>query len=155
MNIIKTLSAGTMGISAMTLFSYAVSQKRRKQFEEPVLLHKIVKRGLFSGIKKRDKGVSRLDGWLLHYAAGIFFSTIYDRIWKETKLKPALSTGMVLGAISGLAGIGIWDIILRIHPDPPELDKKEYYRHLMAAHVIFGVSAALGYRAPEAAENVD
>lgn len=141
--------SGALGTSTMTLFSYAAARKKDKQFEEPVLLHKLFRRGLSSLSDKINGGGDRFDGWLLHYIAGFLFSTAYDRIWKETKVAPTVTSGVLLGAISGLAGIAIWNLTFKMHPDPPDVDRKGYYKHLMAAHVIFGMFAALGYRLPD------
>lgn len=152
MNLIKTLLSSVMGTSTMTLFSYAASEKKHEQFKEPVLLHKLFRRGLLSLSGKRNGRGSRFDGWILHYVAGFLFSTAYDRIWKETKVAPSIPSGIILGAISGLAGIAIWDLTFRMHPNPPKVNIKDYYKHLMAAHVVFGIFAALGYRAPEGVE---
>lgn len=154
MNLFKTFLSGVLGTSTMTLFSYAASEKQHEQFKEPVLLHKLFRKGLLSLPGKRSGKGNRLDGWLLHYIAGFLFSTAYDRIWNETKVAPTIPSGIVLGAISGLAGIAIWDLTFRMHPDPPKVNIKDYYKHLMAAHVVFGVFAALGYRAPEGVKEV-
>lgn len=153
MNITRTLLSGLIGTTTMTLYSYASGKKMRKRFEEPVLLHKFIQRGTQPGSRKRNKWIKRLDGWLVHYATGFCYSILYDRIWNETKLAPSIPDGMVLGAISGLAGISVWDIIFRMHPNPPEVDRRDFYKHLMAAHILFGMFAALGYRVPEENKN--
>ncbi len=152
MNVFNTLLSGVMGTSTMTLFSYAASEKEGQQFKEPILLHKLFRRALPFLPGKRSGRSARFDGWILHYIAGFLFSAAYDRIWNKTRVTPSIPAGMMLGAVSGLAGIAIWDLMFRMHPDPPKVNVKDYYKHLMAAHVVFGVFAALGYRAPEGVE---
>lgn len=140
MNILRTILAGLTGTSVMTLFSYLVSRKENKEFKEPVILSKLLTGGL-PNRKNND-----LYGWALHYAVGLIFSSVYDRLWQRTSLSPSTSTGLILGGITGLVGIGVWSIAFKLHPDPPHVPQKKYYGHLLAAHLFFGVFAALAYR---------
>tara|TARA_B100000678_G_scaffold281557_1_gene279529 strand:+ start:686 stop:838 length:153 start_codon:yes stop_codon:yes gene_type:complete len=39
-------------------------------------------------------------------------------------------------------GIGIWETAFRLHPNPPKVDKKDYYSQLLVAHSIFGAGAS-------------
>jgi hypothetical protein len=141
MNVSRILSAAICGTSAMTLFSYLVSKRKKEQFREPVLLSLLIKR-----FESREAPKQNIDGWAIHYSVGSMFSAIYDQLWRSGKMKPNITNGAIIGAISGLAGIGGWHATLRFHPDPPPIDIKKYYGHLLAAHIVFGVFAALGYR---------
>lgn len=126
----------------MTLFSYAVSNLKNKQYREPEILANLIER-LIPSKKKHFSGIT---GWLAHYAVGILFTMMYHTISQKTKSKPVILAGSLLGTATGLFGILIWKKVLRLHPLPPALDRRDYYRHLFAAHLVFGIFTALGYR---------
>lgn len=142
MNVARIVTAAVTGTSMMTLFSYWVSRQKAEQFREPVLLSILTKR-LFSDKRFPQ---THVDGWALHYSVGAMFCLIYDRIWQQTGSKPKLLNAGVLGLVSGIFGATVWKMILHIHPDPPNIKLKKYYGHLVAAHVIFGIFSAAGYR---------
>jgi hypothetical protein len=127
----------------MTAWSILVSRKTNKQFREPVLLNLLLSRLTSKNQIQTDSAA----GWVSHYLAGAAFTAAYDQLWR--KHKPTLKNSLMLGGISGLAGIGIWELAFRMHPSPPMVDKKNYYRQLFVAHLIFGVFSALGYRFDE------
>jgi hypothetical protein len=140
-HIPEVLSGALAGTSAMTLYSYVLSSKKNKQFREPELLAILLKR-LFPESKK---STTQMEGWILHYGVGLLFTAVYDRIWRKTK-GPSLPSSLLLGAISGLIGIGVWKKTFDLHPDPPSIHFKKYYGHLFVAHLVFGAFTALGYR---------
>ena len=129
----------------MTMFSYIISRKQREQFREPVLLSILIKR-LIS-----DKKYPKLNahGWLVHYTVGTTFCTLYDYVWRRSNLNPTLANGAIIGALTGVVGITGWHLTFQLHPDPPKINLQKYYGHLLVAHVVFGMFAALGYRLPE------
>jgi hypothetical protein len=137
--IIKSTFAGT---SAMTLFSYLVSEKKEENFREPLVLADLLSR-LSSKLRKSDATV---DGWALHYIAGLGFSIAYHQLWKSGKVKPGIFSGSLLGAASGLIGIMVWKGVFKLHPNPPAKNLKKYFRHLMLAHVVFGAFAGMAYK---------
>lgn len=141
MKIKKIVLAGTVGTSAMTLFSYAVSEYIDKNFKEPRVLGTLLERVLFTGRRTTEPA-----GWLLHYGMGLVFTSAYDFIWRRTGIKPTIKSGLIMGGVSGLVGIGVWDLTFKTHPNPPALNLKRYYGHLILAHLIFGAFTALGYR---------
>lgn len=149
MNILKTLTAGITGTTIMTLFSYIAGYKREKKFEEPVLLREFIRRSRLPFFRSRNKRIEQVEGWLLHYAVGFIFSTLFNRVWEKTTFPRDMPAGVVLGAASGLVGIAVWGLLFRLHSNPPEVDRREFYKHLLIAHIIFGVSAALGHREPD------
>lgn len=144
MNITRILSAAVTGTTMMTLFSYLSSELTNRQFREPVILSKLIKRLPATDKSKKNN----TDGWLLHYAVGFMFSVLYDRIWQKTRVQPTTTSGLLLGGVSGLAGAGVWKKTFDLHPNPPQLSFKKYYLHLLAAHLVFGAFTALGYRLP-------
>lgn len=149
MNAIKTISAGLAGTTFMTLYSYTMAKKQKKQYKEPVLLYKFLEKGK-QWARMKSNHAEQPQGWLLHYSAGLLFSVAYDQIWKKTEVAPSIPAGIILGAASGLAGVGIWNATFKLHPNPPKVDQRDFYKHLIAAHVIFGIFSSLGYRLPDA-----
>jgi len=145
MNITKVITAGVIGTSMMTLFSYWVSKDKDKQFREPALLAILLKRML----KTNDDKVFLLSGWIIHYKVGLIFTVLYDQFWQKTNAKPSVANGMMLGILCGLFGKEVWKTVLRLHPNPPAIDRKAYFAHLVLAHAIFGIFAAIGYRIPK------
>jgi hypothetical protein len=145
MRVQKMTSAAMVGTSAMTLFSYGVSKEKQKQFREPELLGILIRK-LFPSLKF---GNAVFSGWALHYAVGALFCIGYDRIWRDENKGPSMANGALLGAISGIVGVSGWHLTLKLHPNPPFIDLKKYYGHLLTAHVAFGIFSAVGYRLPK------
>jgi hypothetical protein len=141
LHIPEILSGAIAGTSAMTLYSYVLSEFKNKQFREPELLAILLKR-LFPQI---NKSTTHVEGWMLHYSVGLLFTSLYDQVWRKTK-GPSLSSALLLGSISGIAGIGVWKKTFDLHPRPPLIEFKKYYGQLLVAHLVFGVFTALGYK---------
>lgn len=143
MNFFKITIAALVGTSFMTAFSYVISESRKKQFREPELLNKLVRRLPISGISPTKKGAT---GWVLHYVVGFMFNAFFDRIWQKSILKINTKSGLTLGAIFGLFGILIWKLTFKFHPNPPNINLKEFFYQLFIAHLIFGYFSMLGYK---------
>jgi hypothetical protein len=145
MNVGKIISATVAGTSMMTLFSYQLSKLTHKQFREPELLS-----ALLSRLKLYDsKPPYEVDGWMVHYVAGSFFVMAYDKLWRENRVKEAYKNGALLGLASGFFGAEVWRQVLKLHPNPPKVDFKNYYKQLVIAHIVFGIFARVGYRLPD------
>jgi len=127
----------------MTLFSYIVSRLRNRQFTEPVLLNRML---CGFGILKEYQLEKNISGWIIHYVVGLLFLLIYYFIWSRTPFDPTLKTALVLGSLSGLAGIVGWAILFRIQSVPPNMRVSEYYTQLFVAHVIFALTATGTFR---------
>ena len=143
MNLKKIVSAAILGTTFMTAWSIIVSRQANKQFREPVLLNLLLRRLAYKNKVEADSAA----GWISHFLAGAAFTTVYEQVWQ--KQKPTLKNSLFLGGVSGLVGIGIWEMAFQMHPNPPRVDRKNYYQQLFIAHLIFGVFAALGYRLDE------
>lgn len=143
MRLLRITIAAFVGTSFMTAFSYSISEARKKQFREPELLNKLVRRFPLPGISPADKAVT---GWVLHYAVGILFTAIFDMVWQKSIMKVNTKSGLILGAIFGLFGISAWTLTFKFHPNPPNTDLKEFFKQLFIAHLIFGYFAMLGYK---------
>lgn len=146
MKAVRIVLASVTGTAFMSLFSYFVSERRKKQFKEPVILSALIRNTDTLQTVKKDRAHQL--GWILHYLAGLSFSMAYDQIWRKTDSRPSLQNGIVFGGINGLVGILIWKSAIDAHPRPPLLDYKKYYSHLLAAHFVFGAFAAVGYMIP-------
>lgn len=130
------------GTSAMTLFSYLVSDYKHRIFREPDVLAQLVRR-LPINISKNN---AQVFGWLMHYAIGVVFIVFYNELWKNRVIKPSLKSGSVLGTASGLVGIVAWKGMFEGHSNPQRKNLKRFFGHLMLAHVVFGVFCALTYK---------
>ncbi|HSN48714.1 MAG TPA: hypothetical protein VLR29_08135, partial [Flavobacterium sp.] len=138
----KILVTAIVGTSAMTLFSYLASESKNRNFREPEILGQLINR-----LPTRcSKESSQIAGWCTHYAVGLAFVVIYDKLWKKKKLEPSVTSGLLLGAASGLVGIGGWKVMFEVHPNPPVIKQKRFFGHLMLAHIVFGVFSAVTYK---------
>lgn len=139
-NIVQIALGVLIGTSLMTLFSYIMTYEVKEQFREPQLLNELINRSDIFGVEN-----SRLAGWFLHYGVGTIFVIIYHFVWKYSLIGPSLSSGTILGFVSGLIGITGWYFVFRIHHNPPAVDIGDYFIHLIVAHIIFGAGAYMGY----------
>jgi hypothetical protein len=139
-----SIIAGALtGTSMMTAYSYALSGLKNRQFKEPELLSILINR--LTG-KPDDHFIAK--GWSLHYSVGLLFAAVYHRFWKQQQLT-SLSSTLLLGAISGLIGISVWDIVLTVHPNAPQISKTKYFKQLFVAHLIFADFTWTGYTESE------
>ena len=131
--VVKIALAGIAGTSAMTIYSYLLSNSRNKNFREPALLAEMVQK-LHPSIPKND---AQIIGWVLHYGVGVFFASVYRFLLKQKTAN--ITAGAIVGGITGLVGISIWQLSFLLHPSPPRTDYKKFYGQLMVGHVIFGI----------------
>lgn len=136
------LLPGLAGTSAMTVFSYIVSEFKDKNFREPQILAQLI----FRFFNRADKPTSNTLGWTLHYLTGVVFAISYEELWSKKILNPNLKSAIILGGTSGLIGILVWRITLKSHPRPPARNPKRYFAHLFLAHIVFGIFTTLCYR---------
>ena len=144
----KILISALTGTVFMTLYSYRISRKEKKQYREPELLNKLTDR---LPEKTNLSGYQPATGFILHYIAGIAFVSSYIPVWRNTAMQADLKSGITLGLLSGLVGAGVWEASFRLHPNPPKVDKTNYYTHLLMAHIIFGAASSLQWRLMEEA----
>lgn len=129
----NVLLAALVGTTSMTLFSYLVSRKKNRDFKEPKLLGKMV----YRAIPEIKKPQAKVVGWCLHCGTGLFFTIMYKVLLDHTKLKSNLPEAVLLGVANGILAVGIWGTVFILHPDPPEIDFKKFFGHLVLAHVFF------------------
>jgi hypothetical protein len=82
MKISKIIAGSLVGTSAMTVFSYVISERKNKLFKEPALLNLLLGKVKASDLHQNKKNP---EGWIVHYLVGLFFTVVYDQIWKKTK----------------------------------------------------------------------
>ena len=134
------MGSSIAGTTMMTLYSYAISWTKNKNFKEPLLLAQMVYR-LMPWLQKKD---SRIAGWGVHYLTGLLFAESYAAFWSQDTFAN-IKTGLVLGGISGIAAILIWKFTLEAHPFPPPVHFFKFAGQLFIAHIVFGLASALGY----------
>jgi uncharacterized membrane protein len=138
----EVLLPGISGTTFMTLFSYLVSAAKKENFSEPERLGQLV-HNLLPILNKQEK---KLTGWTAHYLVGLLFAMAYAELWRKKKIKPNLRYDLLLGAASGLIAVVVWKATFEAHPLPPVFSFNAYYLQLVPAHVVFAVSAGIGYR---------
>jgi hypothetical protein len=141
MNTKAILYAGVIGTTIMTIFSYILSAKRKKNFKEPQLLQTMINR--MPGVKEKDIPFA---GWLVHYATGVSWALLFAMLFKKRGKNITLYQEIIFGLCNGTAAIVIWKGFLSLHSHPPVTDRKEFYIQLIAAHIVFSVVMAEIYK---------
>jgi len=135
--IIVTIAATT----AMTFFSYVMSNTFRELYKEPVLLTFVLEK-LKINLSEKSK---QIWAWLIHYFIGLLFVIGYHLLWSDHILPISPLIAVIFGAISGIIGIIGWFFLFKITHHQPQIDFKGYYIQLFFAHVIFGIVATAVY----------
>lgn len=140
----KILIAGIVGTSFMTLYSYLKGEKENEKYVEPELLNELIDNS--GNLPEIQNEKTHPAGWGLHYGAGIAFVGTYWLLWEKVLKKPTLSKVLSVGALSGVAGIGIWQTLFSIHDNPPKNNRRGYYKQLFEAHIVFSAFALASYK---------
>ena len=119
----------------MTGFSYLVSLISKQQFREPELLNQLVTTSLIP-LKPYPKNFV---GWIIHLVIGYLLALGLLYGWKVLNMS-FLFYGTMGGLILGIVGIIGWNIMLKVNPNPPQIARKQFYSHLIFAHIIFSLS---------------
>ncbi|MGE8342589.1 hypothetical protein BSF41_16470 [Flavobacterium sp. ACN2] len=139
--IIQVILISIVATSAMTWFSYAMSENFKELYKEPVLLSFALKKTNTSLSEESQKTW----GWLIHYIIGFLFVMGYHIVWVKNILPISPLNALILGVISGVIGIFSWIIIFKMTNHQPPIDFKGYYIQLFFAHIIFAVTATALY----------
>ncbi|MBO9583959.1 MAG: hypothetical protein J7574_07360 [Flavobacterium sp.] len=139
--IVQLLLVSFAATSAMTWFSYAMSETFRELYKEPVLLTYVVKK-LDITLSKRSQ---KIWAWLIHYIIGLLFVIGYHIVWVKDIVSISPLTALLFGAISGLIGILGWVFLFKITHHQPPIDFRGYYIQLFFAHIIFAIVATAFY----------
>ena len=142
MRLLKILVSNLVATSAMTAFSYLLSESADRNFKEPKLLGEIINKNRQTSYVLNSQNL----GWLAHYLAGTAFVTVYDKIWCGSSNNANIKSGLLLGAISGVIGIVVWKTTLYLIPNKPSIPHRKFYLQLFPAHLVFGSCAAKTYQ---------
>lgn len=145
--LLRFAAATLVGTSAMTLYSYIISKKKKQQFTEPVLLNQLMDDA--SGLPETNKPESHPAGWAGHYAVGLLFVISYYILWRRTLTSPTVGKSLAVGSASGLLAIVAWQIMFSASDNPPQNNRRRYFGQLFVAHLIFSLAALYSYRLPD------
>ncbi|MEP7092812.1 MAG: hypothetical protein ABI793_02060 [Flavobacterium sp.] len=139
--LLQLIIVSILATSAMTLFSYAMSESFRELYKEPVLLtFLLIKLNIEVSVQTK-----KYLAWLLHYFIGFLFVLAYHILWFYNILYISVLSAFLLGIASGIIGIIGWVIMFKIADYKPKIDFKGYYIQLFFAHIIFAVIATAAY----------
>ncbi|MFD1605386.1 hypothetical protein ACFSJW_02205 [Flavobacterium artemisiae] len=139
--IIRLLITTIISTSAMTLFSYLISENFKKLYKEPVLLKLILDRCNITV----SEFLQSIYAWVIHYIIGFIFVFGYYLLWDNKIVPLTILSGLYMGAVCGIIGIISWIIMFRFSGFYKKASDKGYYLQLFFAHVIFGLTAFLVY----------
>ena len=142
MDILRIMIGALVGTTMMTIFSYLISVGFQKLYKEPVLLKYLLLKSGASLTKKETAA----GGWILHYAIGILFITIYHFLWTSNSIALTWLNGLFLGIASGIVGILGWFVMFKISKFKSDIDFAGYFVQLLFAHIIFALSAVAVYK---------
>jgi len=131
------LTGAIAGTAAMTAFSYFLSDKESKDFREPALLAKMIRRAF----PETKKPFSKTAGWMMHVSMGILFAYLSKRMIRKLHLPHDLSNDVFIGVTNGIAGAIAWKLAFSLHPNPPKIHFSKFYQHLVLAHIIYTLTA--------------
>lgn len=142
-SIEKIIIAGIVGTTFMTLYSCRRAKKEQEQYIEPVLINKLIDNS--KNLPEIQKEKCNPIGWALHYTIGFFFVLAYWILWRKALHKPTIINVLIIGSLSGIAGMVAWKLFFSKHDNPPYNYRPGYYRQLFFAHIIFSVFALTSY----------
>ncbi|MBF6607391.1 MAG: hypothetical protein ITG00_01480 [Flavobacterium sp.] len=142
MEILVVILTAIAATTLMTLFSFILSDIRKKQFREPILLTKIIG----SANILRTETQEQVTAWGIHYFIGLLFIIGYHLLFQGAYFDPTWFAAAVLGFASGAIGIIGWRLIFKFAPKAPRVNFVEYYTQLFVAHIIFAFSAIAIYK---------
>ena len=137
--MIKFVIAWIGAVGMMTLFSNIIYRISHREVREPILLAWLLKN---YRAPNKPVFVPRAKGWLLHFAIGLVFMSLFMGLWMFLGKDASMRWGGIIGAIFGLLGIFGWALLFYLHPQRPKIDFKLFYLQLFLAHSIFGLTAA-------------
>src|SRR5436190_16013654 len=138
--LFKILVGTIAGTSALTTTSYKLTELRDKQFREPELINSFLKKKLGMKIPKDHP-----NGWIIHFIIGTLFLAAYDKAWSINGIGKSVKSDLLLGAMTGLIGVGAWKLISKLEPRIKALKNNEYYVQLFISHVIFSLMSSTAY----------
>ena len=136
----QVLAVGLIATTAMTLFSYALSSIFNKKYKEPQLINELISRSSKIPFNLFKEHVL---GWIIHLLVGLGFIVVFKILLWLDLFNLTIKSGVLYGFLTGLVGILFWGVSLRLHSNPPKLNRTQYLIHLIPAHVTFGLTTVL------------
>ena len=137
MQVGRILIPALVGTSAMTLFSYLISNTNNKNFREPEILGQLIVR--------LPKNVSidyaQIAGWFMHYAIGTIFMVFYYVMWKHKIIKPTLTGGYKRTCWYHCLEGYVWSAYQSVSKQ-----SKSLFWSSILALVVFGIFCAITYK---------
>jgi hypothetical protein len=130
--------------AVMTMYSYWKSRRQHKQFVEPKLLTALIENE--QDPSHHNVARNNAKGWLAHGLVGLSFNALFVKIWNWQSQKPSVVQGLAMGLAAGALGVLGWKTTFKVHPNPPPIDYKHFYRQLIVAHVVFTLCCLACYR---------
>lgn len=127
--------------TAMTAFSYGNSTILNNNNKEPQLLNILLNR-----IQDIEIGKENFRGWLIHYFSGFIFLAPYYLLVQQKVIPLSYLSGILFGFIAGIIGVWVWAIVFKMHPNPPETNRRVFYIQLVLAHIVFGIFSVLAFQ---------
>ena len=134
---IHIIGSSVLATSCMTAFSYLASRLADKNFREPEILTGMASRFCHAAT---DQLPFLPTGWLLHYLFGAAWSPIQYEFHQYRKLKTGNLDALRFGACGGLIGVLAWDWMMQVAKYRPPVRKREFYSHLVLAHLIYSLT---------------
>jgi hypothetical protein len=119
----------------MTAFSYVVSNMKKDNYKEPLLLADFLEKT----VTEEKKQSALPSAWTVHYLVGLLFGLIYEPVFAKIDTSSTLKSGLYFGVLAGTVAIIAWSAVFKIHPDKPKINYRVFYRQLVISHLIFGV----------------
>jgi len=126
----------------MTAFSHLLSDMTHENFSEPELLGILYSEWNLPG----HGWFGRIAGWHLHYSVGVGWAALYALLLKKGIIDRSVRTSLLTGAVTGLASVVAWEVLLRSSPGVPKVNKIKFYGQLVPAHVVFALIAIQALR---------
>lgn len=143
-----TVLAGIAGTICMTFVMYLYTWVFRKRRRMTTPSHQQVDTRVIHIFGTMAAGVSDsaqkdfktcITGTMGHFGAGLGFAFAYFLLWNWGVFDVAMDDAIILGGISGIMAIAVWNGYFYLHHDPPNISLVHYSLALFLAHIIFGI----------------
>lgn len=136
-----TLLAGLAGTIAMTLIMYLYSYLLRnvRENSDTRVVHIFGTMVTNASDYTYNDYKTLIAGSAGHIGAGMAFAFSYFLLWNWGFFDIKMDDAVILGALSGILAIGVWNGYFYLHHDPPKISLLHYSIALFVAHVVFGV----------------
>ncbi|TQD39408.1 hypothetical protein [Haloflavibacter putidus] len=142
MIFLKIILGSICATTIMTVFSYIYEEMNKGMFKEPQLLNFLVRNSSLSFFPRR----SHILGWGLHYSIGLVFAIGFELLLFYQIINFSVGRALIFGFVIGIIGIIGWNIMFRLSKKPEAFNSIPFYRHILIAHLLFGVILGLFYK---------